>query len=34
MKLVVLEEVARVDNTVCLSGTRSWKGWEPLSYSI
>jgi len=25
IKLVVLEEVVRVDNTECPSGTRSWK---------
>jgi len=30
IKLVVLGDVARVDNTRCPSGTRSWKGWEPL----
>jgi len=31
MKLVVLEEVVRVDNTGCPSGTRSKKGCEPLA---
>jgi len=30
MKLIVLEEVVRFDNTGCPSGTRSWKGWESL----
>jgi len=30
MKLVVLEEVVHVDNTMCPSGTRSSKDWEPL----
>jgi len=30
MKLVVLEEVIRVDNTGCPSGMRSYEGWEPL----
>ena len=31
MKLVV-EEVVRVDNKGCTSGTTSYKGWEPLFY--
>jgi len=30
IKLVVLEEVVQFENMVCPSGTRSWKGWEPL----
>jgi len=32
--MVVLEEVVRVDNMGCPSGTRSWKGWEPLLYTL
>jgi len=34
IKIVALEEVLRVDHTECSSGTSSWKGWEPLFYSI
>jgi len=33
MKLVVLDEMLRVENTGRPRGTRSWKGWEPMSYS-